>query len=63
MLIYFTDAVTKQQVAINPNYVCCVFVAQEGELKGQTVIALTSGTVIVEQSQIDVVGAIQGQIK
>ena len=62
MLVYFTDAVTKQSVAINPTYVCCVFVAQDGELKGKTVIALTSGTVIVEEDQTNVVGVIQGQL-
>ena len=62
MLVYFTDAVTKQKVAINPTYVCCVFVAQDGEMKGKTVVALTSGTVIVEETQIDVAGIIQGQM-
>ena len=25
MLIYFTDAITKQQIAINPTYVTAVF--------------------------------------
>jgi hypothetical protein len=62
MLVYFTDAVTQKKVAINPFYVTCVFEANDGELMGKTVIALTSGTVIVNDSQLDVVGVLQGQI-
>ena len=61
MLVYFTDAVTQQQIAINPQYVVAVFVALEGEVKNKTVIGLTTGNVIVEQSQLDVVGILQGQ--
>jgi hypothetical protein len=62
MLIYFTDAVTQDQIAINPTYVTAVFTAQEGDMKGKTVIGLTNGNLVVEQSQIDVVGALQAQM-
>jgi hypothetical protein len=62
MLVYFTDAVSQQQVAVNPNYVTCVFVAKDGDMAGKTVIAMTSGTLIVEQTQTDVVGVLQGQM-
>jgi hypothetical protein len=62
MLIYFTDAVTQEQIAINPTYVTAVFTAQDGDMKGKTVIGLTNGTLIVEQSQVDVVGTLQAQL-
>ena len=62
MLIYFTDAVTQEQIAINPTYVTVVFTAQDGDMKGKTVIGLTNGTLIVEQSQVDVVGTLQAQL-
>ena len=61
MLVYFTDAVSKQQIAINPKHVTAVFVVQEGELLGKTVIGLTNGNVVVEQNQVEVVGVLQGQ--
>ena len=62
MLVYFTDTVTQQQIAINPTYVTAVYVVPEGDLKGKTVIGLTNGNVIVDESQITVVGVIQGQL-
>ena len=62
MLVYFNDAVTQQQIAINPTYVTAVYVVPEGNLKGKTVIGLTNGNVIVDESQITVVGVIQGQL-
>lgn len=61
MLVYFTDATNKQKVAINPKCVVIVFVLNDGEMKGKTVIGLTNGNVVVEESQIDVVGTLQGQ--
>jgi len=63
MLIYFTDAITKQQIAINPTYVTAVFELQEGEHLGKTVISLVGGTLIIDESLIDAVGALQGQLK
>lgn len=63
MLVYFTDVVSKNQVAVNPKYVVAVFPVAEGELKGKTIISLVNGSVAVEQSQIDVVGVLQGQIE
>ena len=62
MLVYFTDTVSQQQIAINPTYVTAVYVVPEGDLKGKTVIGLTNGNVIVDESQITVVGVIQGQL-
>jgi hypothetical protein len=63
MLVYFTDATNQQKVAINPKYAVVVFVLPDGEMKGKTVIGLTNGNIVVEESQIDVVGVLQGQIE
>jgi hypothetical protein len=62
MLVYFTDATNQQKVAINPKYVVVVFVLPDGEMKGKTVVGLTNGNIVVEESQIDVVGILQGQM-
>ena len=62
MLVYFTDATNQQKVAINPKYVVVVFVLPDGEMQGKTVIGLTTGNIVVEESQIDVVGIIEGQL-
>jgi hypothetical protein len=62
MLVYFTDATNQNKVAINPKRVVIVFVLPDGDMKGKTVIGLTTGNIVVEESQIDVVGVLQGQI-
>jgi predicted metal-dependent peptidase len=63
MLVYFTDAITKEKIAVNPKYVVVVFVLPDGEMQGKTVIGLPSGNIVIEESQIDVVGILQGQIE
>jgi phosphate starvation-inducible protein PhoH len=63
MLVYFTDAVTEQKIAINPTYVTAVFVAADGEMKGKTVIGLTNGSVVVKEGQLDTVGTLQAELK
>jgi predicted metal-dependent peptidase len=62
MLVYFTDATNQQKVAVNPKYVVVVFVLPDGDMQGKTVIGLTNGNIVVEESQIDVVGVLQGQM-
>lgn len=63
MLVYFTDASTQLQVAVNPEYVVVVFVLADGDMQGKTVLGLTNGNVIVEESQTDVVGILQAQLQ
>ena len=63
MLVYFTDTSTKNSIAINPSYVVAIFTATEGEHQGNTVISLTNGSLIVEESLLDVVGRLQGELK
>jgi hypothetical protein len=60
-MIWLTDAVTKNQIAINPKYVVAVFRAPEDAPEGaggKTVISLTNGTVIVDDSELDVVSRV-----
>jgi len=50
MLVYFTDATNQSRVAVNPKYVVVVFVLPDGDMKGKTVIGLTTGNILVEES-------------
>jgi hypothetical protein len=63
MLIYFTEAVSGNKLAINPKYVTGVFVANDEENKGKTVVSLLNGSFLIKESQIDAVGIIQGQLR
>jgi hypothetical protein len=63
MLIYFTDAITGNKLAINPEYVTGVFIANDEENKGKTVLSLLNGSFLVSESQIETVGILQGQLK
>jgi hypothetical protein len=62
MFVYFTDATSQQKIAINPKQVVAVFTVKEGEMAGKTAIGVVNGSVLVEESQIDVVGTLQGQL-
>lgn len=62
MLVYFTDAVSGEQVAVNPKHVTCVFTVKEGEMQGKTVISVTNGNLVVTEDMINVVGVLQGQL-
>jgi len=63
MLFYVTDGVSKQRIALNAEYVQVVFVAQEGDMKDKTIISMSNGgTIVCEESQVEVVGIIEGQL-
>ena len=68
MLIIFTEAETKNSIAVNPKNVASVFSlmkANTPEMEpflGKTVIILINGNVIVEESYLDVVGRINGEL-
>jgi hypothetical protein len=63
MLLYFTDAKTKLPVAINPQHVACVFTTEDAVHGGVTIINLVNGNVAVSESQIEVIGSIQSELK
>ena len=63
MLLNFTDKQTGNSVAINPKFVVVVFTAKDEEGNESTIINTITGNIPVQQSQIDVVGLIQGELK
>jgi len=63
MLVYFTDAISQNKFAVNPEYVVGVFIAADEEHKGKTVLNVLNGSFLIEESQIDAVGVLQGQLK
>jgi hypothetical protein len=60
MLVYLNESTTGQALAINPNHIITCFEAAEGELEGKTIVVLTQGSWTVSQSQLEVVGMING---
>ena len=63
MLIYFKDAQTGNDIAVNPNYVVVVFTTKDEEGVEKTVINTTTGNIVVIDSHITVVGQLQAQLK
>jgi hypothetical protein len=55
-MIWITEAVSGNKIAINPTYIVAVFTISDGEQKGKTAINLTNGNVVVNESDYDVVG-------
>jgi len=61
-MIWLTDAVNGHKVAVNPHYIVAVFQVPESTdekqnaLVGKTAINLTTGSIIVNESELDVVG-------
>lgn len=69
MLIYFTEAQSKNSVAINPTQIVSVFTIDKAENQtmaefvGKTAIVLLNGNVVVEEAYLDVVGLINGELR
>ena len=59
MLIWVKESRTGNQIAINTKSVVAVFeVMDENESKGKTALSLSNGTVVVEDSLLEVVAQI-----
>lgn len=63
MLLWFTEALSGNSIAVNPETISAVFTAVEGEHKGKTVVISGQATFLVKESDIDVVGRINGASK
>jgi hypothetical protein len=63
MLITFTDAHTKNSIAVNPKEVIVVFTASDDLNAGKTVIGFAGVSVVVDEDYNTVVGSIQGELK
>jgi hypothetical protein len=55
MLKYVTDTTKKKKVAISSKHVVAVFEIPDGEHEGKTGINMVNGSIIVEESDIEVV--------
>jgi hypothetical protein len=62
MLLTFTEASSKEAIAINPTAVNAVFKAPQGEMQGKTVVAIGAQPVVVEEDYLEVVGQINGAL-
>ena len=64
-MMWLTDSVNGHKVAVNPQYVVAVFQVpktsneDQNKLIGKTAINLTTGSIIVDESEFDVVGMMQ----
>ena len=61
-MVWLTDSVNGHKVAVNTEYIVAVFKIpettdeQQNALVGKTAINLTTGSIIVDESELDVVG-------
>lgn len=62
MLLTFTELVSNNPIAINPEHLIGVFNVIEGEHAGNTAISLSNGSLIVSENYLDVVGRINGAL-
>ncbi len=60
-MIWVTESVSGNKIALNTTYIVAVFTISEGEQKGKTAINLTNGNVVVDESDYDVVGMVAAQ--
>ena len=54
-MIWVTD-VNGSKVAINKEYVVAIFTVVEGDYKGKTGISLINGQIIVDETDLEIVG-------
>lgn len=63
MLLQFTETNTKNTFAINPEFIVGVFVSVEEATAGKTLITLRGGSIVVDDTYLEVVGQINSQLK
>ena len=63
MLLSFTEADSGKPISINPAHVVLVFTAKPEDKEERTLINMLNGNVAVIEPYLDVVGAIQAEIK
>jgi hypothetical protein len=60
-MIYVTDSVMNNRVAINPAQVVAVFKIPEGEQAGKTGINLVNGSIVCEEEDYEIVALINNE--
>ena len=54
-MIWVTDATNGNKVALAKRHVIAIFTIPEGEQQGQTAITMTNGSIVVKESDVDLV--------
>ena len=62
MLVPFNEVDTNKTVFVNPKFVVAVFIVNGGPHDGKTSISFTSGNLITDRDQLEVVGTINGHL-
>jgi len=63
MLVYFTDAVSKTRMAVQPKHVVAVLLSPgTDQVPGKTIISTPSGNLAVDEDILDVVGTLNGAL-
>jgi len=57
-MIYVTDAMTKNRVAINPAHIVAIFKINDGEQAGNTGVNLVNGNIVCVEEDYEIVGLI-----
>ena len=60
-MIWVTESISGNKIALNTTYIVAVFTISEGEQKGKTAINLTNGNVVVDETDYDVVAMVTAQ--
>lgn len=60
-MIWVTDALNGGKVALNETHIVAVFELKDGEHAGKTGINLVNGNVIVSETDIEIVGQLEGK--
>jgi hypothetical protein len=58
MMIYITDAVNDNKVALNTNNIVAVYKIPDGENAGKTCVTLSSGHIFAEEEDYEIVAMI-----
>lgn len=59
-MIWVTDVANNNKIAVNTDHVVAIFPAFEGDHIGKTVIGLINGSIIVDESDVELVGILNG---
>ena len=58
-MVLVNDANTGQLLALNRSTIVAVFTAQDGEMEGKTIVAMTQGNWVVSQTQQEVIDLVE----
>lgn len=59
-MIWVTDATNGNKVALSKQHIIAIFAIPEGEQKGQTAITMSNGSIVVKESDVELVPLVSG---